>query len=69
MRTFKHFNSEASRPCPICGTLDDKETMLIGIYGTQDGNNVQAIQVHTECLQEGLIYNKDFNLIYTIADK
>ena len=50
MRVFAHFNS--TRPCPICGTCDDKETILIEISGTQEDNNIQALQVHTECFTE-----------------
>lgn len=69
MRTFKHFNSETETPCPICGTTDDKETLLIGIVGTEKENNIEARQVHTECLQEGLVYDKKFDLIYAIAEK
>lgn len=54
MRTFEHF-SKGDHICPICGTDEDKETILIPIFGTQDGNNIQAAQVHTECLQNNIM--------------
>jgi len=70
MRTFQHFNQKTKISCPICGTKDDKETMLVAIADDYDGErNVEAIQVHTECLQEGLWYDKEHKVIYTLADK
>jgi hypothetical protein len=36
--------------CPICGTSDDKEVVLIGIDGTEEGNNIKAEQIHLECI-------------------
>lgn len=54
MRTFEHGNWSNGSQCPICGTADDTEVMLIGILGTEEGNNMQAAQVHTKCLQENL---------------
>ena len=67
MRTFEHFNSKV--PCPICGTTDDKETILIGIVGTQEGFNIQAVQVHTACLEQNILYSKEMGFIYCIANK
>ena len=69
MRTFEHPNlyNEKWR-CPICGTHDDKEVVLIGIVGTQDGNIIQAEQFHSDCIE--LLYDKKMGLIYqkTVRD-
>jgi hypothetical protein len=48
MRIFNHFN-KGGDPCPICNTRDDKPTVLVPIPGTEEGNNIQAKQVHKEC--------------------
>jgi hypothetical protein len=64
MRTFQHFNQDDEDICPICKTNEDKEIILVPIFGTEVGKNVQAIQVHTECLGRELMYNKELNLIY-----
>lgn len=53
MRTFKGFN-QGGEPCPICATRDDRETILIGIVGTQEGYNIEAKQVHLSCYREAL---------------
>jgi len=50
MKIFEHFN-QGGQPCIVCGTLDDKETTLIGIDGTEDGGNMQALQVHVDCIE------------------
>jgi len=60
MRVFEHPNM-INFNCPICGANDDDPVVLIGIYGTQEGGNIQAAQVHLKCLEltwypdEGLI--------------
>ena len=64
MRVFKHRNKSGNDSCPICKTNKDGETVLIAIEGTQSGNNIQAIQVHLECLT--LQWNKQHNIIYQI---
>jgi len=66
MRTFKHFNQSGPEVCPICGTNDDKEIILVPIAGTEEGNNMQAIQVHADCLLDNLVY--DQSIIYAIAN-
>ncbi len=68
MRTFEHGNWSNEDTCPICGTNDDKEVILVPIVGTADGNIAQAKQVHTECLGNGLIYNQDQQIIFVICD-
>lgn len=49
MRTFDHPNFTGGFTCPICQTSADKPVTLVGIPGTEDGNNIQAAQVHAEC--------------------
>jgi hypothetical protein len=69
MRTFEHF-TQGHHSCPICGTDNDKETILIPIEGTQEGSNMEALQVHTECLQNGLVYYSEMGgMIIARADK
>ena len=62
MRTFKRPNLSGGWKCPVCGTADEKEVVLIGIVGTEDGGNIQAEQFHLSCIN--LIWDKSHNLIY-----
>ena len=48
MRTFENFPKD--NKCPICGTNDNRECILVGKYGTQEKNICQAIPVHADCL-------------------
>ena len=48
MREFKHPNMDNFQ-CPICKTSTDAPVVLVPILGTEDGNKVQAEQVHSEC--------------------
>jgi hypothetical protein len=57
MKVFKQFNSDGP-VCPICKTRKNGETVLVPIKGSEDGNNMQAEQVHLKC----------FNLINSIID-
>ena len=63
MKTFKHPNLSNNWKCPICGTNEDKEVILVGITDTQEGNNMQAEQFHVDCIIDRLIYYKDDGLI------
>ena len=49
MRVFEKFAE--GQKCPICGTDEDKECVLIGISGTQEGHNIQARCYHLECIE------------------
>ena len=48
MRLFPHPNFPWT--CPICGKDTDEAVVLIGIQGTEEGNNMEARQVHFDCL-------------------
>ena len=50
MKTFKGFNQNG-RPCPICNGNEDKECTLIAMPETAEGGNVEALAVHTGCLE------------------
>lgn len=46
-RTFEHF--PADEICPVCGTNDDGETVLVQIDGTSDGHIAEAKCLHSVC--------------------
>jgi len=48
MREFEHPNMTNFK-CPICKTAKDAPVVLVGIPGTEDGNIMEAAQVHSEC--------------------
>jgi RNA polymerase subunit RPABC4/transcription elongation factor Spt4 len=50
MKTFKHMNTTGPEVCPVCKTKEDKQVTLVPIYGTQEGNIAQAIQIHVDCI-------------------
>lgn len=61
MKIFQHANLEGKNTCLICEKAKDKPVVLIGISGTEKGNNMQANQVHVDCLE--LLYYPDHKLI------
>ena len=63
MRVFDQPNVSNDWNCPVCKKNEDKMVVLIGIYGTQGDNIMEAEQFHLDCLSE-LIYNKDAGVIY-----
>lgn len=48
MRQFLHPNMNGFT-CPVCGTNADAPVVLVPIEGTEDGNLVEAKQVHSDC--------------------
>ena len=48
MHQFQHPNM-TNFSCPVCATSADYPVVLIAVPGTQQGNIVEAKQVHTEC--------------------
>lgn len=50
MRVFEKPNMTNFK-CPICGTSDNKPVVLVGIDGTQEGYNIQAVQYHLDCIE------------------
>ena len=63
MRTFAEFPENTK--CPICDTNKNSESMLVGIHGTEDGNNMRALPIHTDCLDLG--FDRTRNLIFQIV--
>jgi len=47
-RVFPNFNVLHS--CPICGTSEDKECVLVAIKGTEEDRIAEAVAVHLDCL-------------------
>jgi hypothetical protein len=62
-RVFEHFPETAGSVCPVCSERHDGPTILIPIHGTQDGNNVEAVPAHIECVIDNLTYSKEHKLI------
>jgi hypothetical protein len=67
MRVFDHPNLN-NFLCPICGTRDDKQVVLIGIAGTEEDKMIEAEQVHFDCL-DNLRYFKDNKMIASTTVK
>lgn len=61
MKTFEHPNLDTDWICPICGTREDKPIVLIGIAGTEEGNNIQAEVFHLDCIE--LTYYKEQRIL------
>jgi len=57
MNIFEKPNKGGGWECPICKTNKDGQVILAGIVGTEDGNNMQAEQIHVDCLE--LYIHKD----------
>ena len=49
MKFFKRFNRSGA-PCPICGTLDNKSSVLIPINGMEKGDICECLQIHLDCI-------------------
>ena len=59
MRVFEEFPETAK--CPVCGKNTNSPCVLIGIYGTQEGHNIQAEPFHLKCLD--LVWYKKESLV------
>lgn len=64
MKTFKNGNWSNDSKCVLCNTSSKGEVTLIPKIGTQEGNIIEAVQVHTECLGNRLIYDENNGVIY-----
>jgi len=62
MKVFEKPNLGGGWKCPICGTNKNKKVVMVGVVGTQEGYNIQAEQIHLECLN--LMYDKKWGMIY-----
>lgn len=51
MRAFEKPNLSNDWKCPICGTNEEKEIILIGVYETRKGNIIRAEQYHLHCIE------------------
>ena len=60
LRTFENFPKDSK--CPICGTSENGECILIGVVGTEEGLNCKAEVFHTGCLE--MWYDEDNKIIY-----
>lgn len=49
MKEFEHPNLENFWTCPICKSRKDLPVVLVPIPGTEEGNIMQAKQIHSEC--------------------
>ena len=63
LRTFDHFPEQII--CPVCGTNEDAQCVLLEIDGTSDGRIAEAQPVHLNCAvaeryipHMGLLYTK-----------
>ena len=62
MRIFKEPNLSGGWKCPICHKSTKSKVVLIGIEGTEDGNNMQAEQFHLDCID--LAYDKSLEILF-----
>ena len=51
MKVFKEPNLSNDWKCPICGTNESKEVVLVAIDGTWDSNIMQSNQYHLDCIE------------------
>jgi hypothetical protein len=63
-RIFEKFPLDVT--CPICGTNDEGETVLVAIQGTQDDGICQAQPMHLVCAI-AKSYNPEMKVAFSIA--
>ena len=61
MKIFKNGNWKNDK-CPICHTSTKGKVVLVGIIGTEEGFNMQAKQIHLDCID--LLYDKKLGILY-----
>uniref|UniRef100_A0A6M3L5Z6 Uncharacterized protein n=1 Tax=viral metagenome TaxID=1070528 RepID=A0A6M3L5Z6_9ZZZZ len=69
-RAFEHFPDTAT--CPVCGSNEDGECVLIPIDGTTsgDGRTCEAQPTHLECLDsDRMRYNRKVNVVYVLSSE
>jgi hypothetical protein len=47
-------------PCIICNSNKPGKAILIGVDGTIDGNNEEAVLVHLDCIQLRCTFERNF---------
>jgi transcription elongation factor Elf1 len=62
LKPFKHFPKEIK--CPICGTSEDGECILIPITGTAKDGICEASPTHLLCLVKKASIRRDVNIIF-----
>jgi len=60
-RTFKHFPKDSI--CPVCGTSEDTECLLLEIDGTGDGKICEGKPIHLWCAVADR-YHPEIGVIY-----
>lgn len=63
MKIFENGNWSDDEECPAYKTSKEGEIVLVPIVGTEEGKNMQAIQVHLKCLGNILMYYPEENII------
>lgn len=58
MKVSPIYPQDGTHVCPICGTKDKKQTMLVPIYGTQE-----AIPTHVNCIFTNISYSPEHQLM------
>lgn len=63
MKVFENFPENSI--CPICGTNDNKQTILVPIDNQkyEDGNNYEGIPTHLICILSNIRYSKHHQLM------
>lgn len=65
-RIFDHWPEDLT--CPVCGTQLDEPCVLLGIDGTQEGQNEEAQPVHLNCAVASR-YNREMKIMYRKLDE
>lgn len=66
MRIFDEPNISDGFTCPICGNGDIKPVTLVGILETLKDYNMEAVQVHVDCLDLNAVKMPDTGKSYIL---